>query len=86
MLHGIMQLFNTEYIDIQMMGSLIKVAIQNMYQIIGTLILIVSKRIRTDGLRIADAVQCIFIRQLGYGIQRSQQTVLFCTIGRVCPR
>lgn len=41
-----MQLFNTEYIDIQMMGSLIKVAIQNMYQIIGTLILIVSKRIR----------------------------------------
>lgn len=73
MLHGIDKLLTTEYIHIEVMRTLIEVAIHNPYQIVCLLLFAVAQGFRVDGLGIGDAVQCPLIGQLGNRVERSQQ-------------
>ena len=65
MLHGVLQLLHAEDVDIQMMRALIEIAVHGADQIVDTLCLIMAQRARVDRLRVGDAIQRIFIRQLG---------------------
>lgn len=86
MLHCVDQLLTSKDIDIQMMCALIKVAVQYAYQIVLALFLIMSKCARINRLCVGNSIQSILIRQLCDRIQGCQQTVLLCTVARICTR
>ena len=69
MFHCIDQLFCTEYIHIQMMCSAIKIAIENICQVLASFFLCVSKCTRIYGLGIGDSIKCILIWKLCNGVQ-----------------
>lgn len=50
MLHSINKLLLAEDVDIQMMSALIEVTVENIYELVLSLFLIVAKRIRSHGL------------------------------------
>ena len=66
MLHCIIEFFRTEYIDIEVMRTLVEVTVKHAYQVVLALIIIVAECARADRLRIGDTVKCIFVRQLRY--------------------
>ena len=86
MFHSIVQSVKSEYINIQMMCSLAEIAIQNIDKLMLALFIGMTKSGRRDCLCVGDTIECIFIWNLGNGVQGSKQTVLFCTIGWICPR
>ena len=50
MLHRVNQLFCAEYIDVQVVCTLIKIAIHNLHQIADAFLWLMSQCIRIDGL------------------------------------
>ena len=61
MLHSIDQLLYAEYVYVQVMCTLVKVSVKNIYQIVYTFRFIMSQSTRVDGLCIGDTIQCFFI-------------------------
>ena len=86
MFHRILELIDAEDVDVEMVCSLIEVTVEYVDEVACTLIFIIAKSRRADRLGVGDAVQCIFIRQLGDAVERCEQTVLFGAIGRVGTR
>ena len=52
MLHSVNELFCTEYIYIEVVCALIKVAVHNIYEVVNTLVIVVSESTRVDCLSI----------------------------------
>ena len=82
-LHGVQQLFHAKDIDVQVVGTLVKVAVHDLYEVGDALVLAVAQRIGVDGLGIGDAVQCPVVGQLGNGVQGGQQAVGLGAVARV---
>ena len=82
-LHGVQQLFHAKDVDVQVVGTLVKVAVHDLHQVGDALVLAVAQRIGVDGLGVGDAVQCPVIRQLGNGVQGRQQAVGLGAVARV---
>lgn len=64
-----------------MMGILIEVAVEDLNQIVLSLIQIMTKGIGADGLGVGNAIQRLVVGNLGDGVQRSKQTVFLCSVG-----
>ena len=86
MFHCIIESIQAKYVDIQMMCTLAEIAIQYIDKLMLTFFIRMTKSGRRNCLCVGNTIQCIFIWNLGNGVQRGKQTVLFCTIGRVCTR
>ena len=56
MLHSIDQLLYAEYVYVQVMCTLVKVSVENIYQIVYTFRFIMSQCTRVDGLCIGDTI------------------------------
>ena len=86
MLHGIEKLLFAEDVDVEMMCTLIKVAIENLDKVVDSLGVGVTKSVRIHGLGVGDAIECELIWKLGNRVEGGKQTRVFCTIGRVGTR
>ena len=86
MLHSVDELLGTEYVYVQMMSTLIEVAVQNVSQVESTLFVIMAQCARVDGLGIGNTVQSQLIRQFCNRVQGSQKTGLLCSVGGVSSR
>ena len=80
MLHSVDELLGTEYVYVQMMSTLIEVAVQNVSQVESTLFVIMAQCARVDGLGIGNTVQSQLIRQFCNRVQGSQKTVFLCSV------
>ena len=85
MFHSIDQLFCTEYVNVQMMSTISEVSVQNLSQVSNLFRFTVTQSFRVDALCIGNTVKSPVIRQLGNRVQRSNQTILFCTIRGAAP-
>ena len=61
MLHGVDQLLLAKDVDVQVVGTLIEVAVHDLHQILDALALAVTQCIGVDGLGVGDAVQSLYI-------------------------
>ena len=86
MFHSIDQFFFTEYVDIKVMCTLIKISVKYMNKVLCTFFFCMSQSIRVDGLSIGDTVKGIFIVQFCNRVEGSKKSVLLCTIRRVSTR
>ena len=68
MFHCIDEFFFAKYVYIQMMCTLVKISVQNTYQIFGTLFVCVAKCIRVDGLGVGNTIQSFLIIQFCYRV------------------
>ena len=82
-LHCVDQFFGSEYVYVQVMCTLLEVSVQNVYQVLGTLFVVVAKCAWVDGLGVGDSVQSVLIRQFCYRVQGSKKSVLLCAVRRV---
>ncbi len=82
-LHCVDQFFGSEYVYVQVMCTLLEVSVQNVYQVLGTLFVVVAKCARVDGLGVGDSVQSVLIRQFCYRVQGSKKSALLCAVRRV---
>ena len=83
MFHAILELIYAKHVDIEVMSALVKVAVQHMPEVVDAFLFGVAESIRADGLSIGNTVKRILIRQLCNRIQRSKQSVLLGTLGRI---
>ena len=83
-LHGIQQLLLAEHVHVQVVCTLIEVAVHHLHQVLLALLLAVAQSLGVDGLGVGDAVQGPVVGQLGNRVQRSQQAVLLRTVAGVC--
>lgn len=83
MLHGVQQLFLAEHVHVQVMRTLIEVAVHDLHEVVHALAGSMAQRIGVDGLGVGDAVQCPVIGQLRGGVQGRNQTILLRTVGGV---
>ena len=60
-LHCVDQFFGSEYVYVQVMCTLLEVSVQNVYQVLGTLFVVMAKCARVDGLGVGDSVQSVLI-------------------------
>ena len=79
-LHCVDQFFGSEYVYVQVMCTLLEVSVQNVYQVLGTLFVVVAKCARVDGLGVGDSVQSVLIRQFCYRVQGSKKSALLCAV------
>ena len=86
MLHGVLQLLDPEHVDVQMMGSALKIAVHDRHQVVLLLRHAVAQGTRIDGLGIGDSVERVLVRDLGDRIQGRQKAVLLRTVGRIGSR
>ena len=84
--HGVFQLFDTENVHVQVVAALAEVAVEHLHELVRAFFVVVAECIRVDRLRIADAVQSVFVRNLCDRVERSQKTMLFGTVARACAR
>ena len=82
-LHCVDQFFGSEYVYVQVMCTLLEVSVQNVYQVLGTLFVVMAKCARVDGLGVGDSVQSILVRQFCYRVQGSKKSALLCAVRRV---
>ena len=82
-LHCVDQFFGSEYVYVQVMCTLLEVSVQNVYQVLGTLFVVVAECARVDGLGVGDSVQSVLIRQFCYRVQGSKKSALLCAVRRV---
>ena len=75
-LHCVDQFLGTEYVYVQVMCTLLEVSVQNVYQVLGTLFVVMSKCTRVIGLGVGDSVQSILIRQFCYRVQGSKKSAI----------
>ena len=64
------------------MCILLKVSVQDLNQIVDSLLILMPQCIWTDGLCIGNTIQCPVIWNLCNRVQGCQKTVLFCAVGR----
>ena len=64
MFHAVLELVYSEYVDVQVVSALVKIAVQHVPEVVDTLSLGMPERVRTDGLGVGNAVERVFIRQL----------------------
>ena len=83
MFHSIDQFFFTEYVNIEVMSTLIKVSVKYTNKVLCTFFFCMSQSIRVDGLSIGDTVKGIFIVQFCNRVEGSKKSVLLCSVGRV---
>ena len=86
MLHSIDELLCTEYINIQVMCSLMEVTIQYVYQIFCTLFITMTERIWADCLCIRDSIKSKLVWKLSHRVQRCKKSALLCSVRWVCTR
>ena len=72
---GVEELFNTEHVHVQVVGALGEVTVHDGDELLGAFVVAVAESIRADGLRVADAVECVFVRKLGDRVERSEEAV-----------
>ncbi len=84
--HRIDELLGSEDVDVEMVRALIEVSVEDLGEVVLLLLLTVAKSIGSDGLGVGDAVEGIFVRELGDGVERSKQAVLLSPIGGVGAR
>ena len=82
----IFKFFNTEYVDVQVVRTLLKVAVKDSYKFVGAFRIIVSECARVDCLRIGNTVKRVFVRNFRNGIKRSKKSALFGSVRRICAR
>ena len=80
MFHSIDQFFFTEYVNIEVMSTLIKVSVKYTNKVLCTFFFCMSQSIRIDGLSIGDSVTGIFIVQFCNRVEGSKKSVLLCTL------
>ena len=84
--HRVLQLLDAEHVHVQVVASGTEVPVQDLHELFGTFRVVVPEGRRVDGLRDADAIERVVVRDLCCGIERSQEAVLFGTVARVCAR
>ena len=57
MLHAVLQLVHAEDVDIQVVRTLIKVAVEDMAEVVDALVVVVTESVGADGLGVGDAVE-----------------------------
>ena len=83
MLHGVNELLHAEYIDVEMVGALEEIAVQDGGEIAHPLFLGVSQSVGVDGLGVGDAVQGPLVGELGQGVEGGQKPALFGSIAGI---
>lgn len=86
MFHSVLELFDTEYVHVQVVAALAEVTVENLHELVGTFFVVMAECIRVDGLRVADTVESVFVRNLGDRVEGCQEAVLFGTVARACTR
>ena len=71
MLHSVDQLITGEYVDINVVSTILEVSIQGHNQVRDTLLFVVTKSVWVYGLCIRDTVKSELIRNLSYRVKRS---------------
>ena len=84
MFHGVLQLFDTEYVHVQVVAALAEVAVEHLHELVGAFFVVVAESIRIDCLCVADAVESVFVRNLRDRVERCQETVFFGTVAWAC--
>ena len=64
MLHGVLQFVHAKDIDVEVVGTLIEIAIHHVDERVGALTVVVTECLGSNGLRVGDAVEGIVVRQL----------------------
>ena len=64
MFHRVLQLIKTEDIHVEVMSALIKISVENMNEVVLSLILRMSESTRSDRLSVGDSVESVLIRKL----------------------
>ena len=83
MLHAIPELLNAEYVDVEVMSALIEVAVEDMPEVVLSLLEGVTESVGADGLGIGNTVESVLIGQLSDGVERSEQSVLLSAVGGI---
>ena len=81
--HAISELVHAKYINVEVVRPLVKVAVENVPEVVHTLRFAVTQRAGADGLGVGNAVERKLIGQLGNGVERGEQTVFLGAVGRV---
>ena len=79
MIHGIEKLLFAEDVDVEMMCTLIKVAIENLDKVVDSFGVGVTKSVRIHGLSVGDAIEGELIWKLGNRVEGGKQARVFCT-------
>ena len=82
-LHGIQQHFLAEDVHIQVVRAPGEIAVQDIHQILGSLLITVAQGTGIDSLGVGDAVQGVLVGQLGNGVQGGNQAGLLCAVAGV---
>ena len=86
MFHSVLELFDTEHVHVQVVAALAEVTVENLHELVGAFFVVVTESIRVDRLRVADAVESVFVRNLRDRVERCQEAVLFGAVARACTR
>ena len=70
------QLFHAEHVHVQVVSALGEVTVHDGDELLGAFVVAVAESVRADGLRVADTVERVFVRELGDRVERGQQAVL----------
>lgn len=68
MFHRVFQLVETKHVHVEMMSALVKVSVENMNQVVLSLVLGMAECTRSDRLGVGDSVECVLIRKLCDGV------------------
>ena len=68
MFHRVLQLIKTEDIHVEVMSALIKISVENMNEVVLSLVLRMSESTRSDRLGVGDSVESVLIRKLCNGV------------------
>ncbi len=86
MLHGVLELLDAKDVDVEVVRAVIEVAVEDVDQVGGALLVVVAKGRRVDGLRVGDAVEGVLVGELGHGVEGSEKAVLLSAVGGVGAR
>ena len=73
------QLFHAEHVHVQVVCALGEVAVHHGHELLGAFLVAMAEGVRANRLRIADAVERVFVRELRDGVERCQEAVPFRT-------
>ena len=86
MLHSVDKLLLAKHVNIEVMRTLVKLSVHNVYKVLNTLAFFISKCTRVDGLGIGNSVKCPLIRDLCQRVQGSKKSALLCAVAWVSSR
>lgn len=86
MLHSVDKLLLAKHVNIEVMRTLVKISVHNVYKVLNTLAFFISKCTRVDGLGIGNSVKCPLIRDLCQRVQGSKKSALLCAVAWVSSR